>query len=62
MKKIIEAVKDTSESLAAKEDALDEEINEKFDKLVSLVEQRRNCILNQLHFKISAKREKLGES
>ena len=61
MKSIIEAVKQTSESLAAKQEGLDDEINDRFDHLVALVEQRRTNMLNQLHFKASAKREKLGK-
>ena len=34
-------------------------INDTFDQLAALLEQRRTCLLNQLHFRVAAKREKL---
>ena len=60
IKKSIEEIKATNESLLNKEDDLDDEINDKFDQLVAMIEQRRTCLLNQLHFRVSSKREKLG--
>ena len=61
IRKNIEAIKATSESLGHKEEDLDDKINDTFDQLVALLEQRRTCLLNQLHFRIASKREKLGE-
>ena len=60
IRKNIEAIKATSESLGHKEEDLDDKINDTFDQLVALLEQRRTCLLNQLHFRIASKREKLG--
>ena len=60
IKKSIESIKGTNESLLNKEDDLDDEINDRFDQLVAMIEQRRTCLLNQLHFRVSSKREKLG--
>jgi hypothetical protein len=60
MKNSIERVKATTESLAAKEEALDDEINDTCDQLVAMLEERRTNLLNQLHFRVSTKREKLG--
>ena len=59
-KKSIADIKSTNESLGAKEGDLDDAINDKFDQLVAMIEQRRTCLLNQLHFRVSSKREKLG--
>jgi len=59
IKKSIESIKGTNESLLNKEDDLDDEINDRFDQLVAMIEQRRTCLLNQLHFRVSSKREKL---
>ena len=59
VRKSIEAIKATSESLGHKEDDLDDVINDTFDQLVALLEQRRTCLLNQLHFRVASKREKL---
>lgn len=61
IRKSIEAIRTTSESLGHKEEDLDDQINDTFDQLVARLEQRRTCLLNQLHFRIAAKREKLGE-
>ena len=61
IRKSIEAIKATSESLVHKEEDLDDQINDTFDQLVAMLEQRRTCLLNQLHFRIASKREKLGE-
>ena len=60
IKKSIEAIKLTSESLAHKEEDLDDDINDTFDQLVALLEQRRTSLLNQLHFRVASKRDKLG--
>jgi hypothetical protein len=60
MKGGIERVKETTESLAAKEEALDDEINDTCDQLVAMIEERRTILLDQLHFRVSTKREKLG--
>ena len=60
VKESIGAIKLTNESLVSKEEDLDDEINDTFDKLVAMIEQRRTCLLNQLHFRVSSKREKLG--
>ena len=60
MKNSIERVKATTESLTAKEEALDDEINDTCDQLVAMLEERRTNLLNQLHFRVSTKREKLG--
>ena len=60
MKNSIERVKSTTESLTAKEEALDDEINDTCDQLVAMLEERRTNLLNQLHFRVSTKREKLG--
>jgi len=59
MKSGIERVKATAESLAAREEALDDEINDTCDQLVAMIEERRTNLLNQLHFRASTKREKL---
>jgi len=59
VKESIGAIKLTNESLVSKEEDLDDEINDTFDKLVAMIEQRRTCLLNQLHFRVSSKREKL---
>merc|ERR1719300_334007 len=59
MKESIERVKETSESLTAKEEKLDDEINDTCDQLVAMIEERRTHLLNQLHFRASSKREKL---
>ena len=61
IKKSIETIKLTSESLAHKEDDLDDDINDTFDQLVALLEQRRTSLLNQLHFRVASKRDKLGK-
>ena len=61
IKKSIEAIKLTSESLAHKEEDLDDDINDTFDQLVALLEQRRTNLLNQLHFRVASKRDKLGK-
>ena len=50
MKNSIERVKATTESLTAKEEALDDEINDTCDQLVAMLEERRTNLLNQLHF------------
>merc|ERR1719492_585916 len=59
IKKSIETIKLTSESLAHKEEDLDDDINDTFDQLVALLEQRRTSLLNQLHFRVASKRDKL---
>ena len=59
-KKSIADIKSTNESLVAKEEDLDDAINDKFDQLVAMIEQRRKCLLNQLHFRVNSKKEKLG--
>ena len=56
----IEAIRATSESLGHKEDCLHDSINDTFDSLAAVLEQRRTSLLNQLHFRVAAKREKLG--
>ena len=61
IKKSIETIKLTSESLAHKEEDLDDDINDTFDQLVALLEQRRTSLLNQLHFRVASKRDKLGK-
>ena len=60
IKRSIEDIKSTNDSLLTKEDDLDDVINDRFDQLVAMIEQRRTCLLNQLHFRVSSKREKLG--
>ena len=60
MKENIERVKETTASLTAKEEALDDEINDTCDQLIAMIEERRTHLLNQLHFRVSTKREKLG--
>ena len=62
IRKSIEAIRTTSESLGHKEEDLDDQINDTFDQLVARLEQRRTCLLNQLHFRVASKREKLGRS
>jgi len=59
IKSSIEDIKSTNESLLTKEEDLDDTINDRFDQLVAMIEQRRTCLLNQLHFRVSSKREKL---
>merc|ERR1711892_359321 len=59
MKESIEAIQVTNESLVNKEEDLHDEINDTFDQLVAMIEQRRTCLLNQLHFRVLSKREKL---
>jgi len=49
----------TKESLSRKGEDLEDDINDKFDQVVALIEERRSCLLNQLHSRISSKREKL---
>ena len=61
IRKSIEAIRTTSESLGHKEEDLDDQINDTFDQLVARREQRRTCLLNQLHFRVASKREKLGK-
>ena len=61
IKRSIEDIKSTNDSLLTKEDDLDDVINDRFDQLVAMIEQRRTCLLNQLHFRVSSKREKLGK-
>ena len=61
IKKSIETIKLTSESLAHKAEDLDDDINDTFDQLVALLEQRRTSLLNQLHFRVASKRDKLGK-
>ena len=61
IKKSIETIQLTSESLAHKEEDLDDDINDTFDQLVALLEQRRTSLLNQLHFRVASKRDKLGK-
>ena len=61
MKRGIERVTGTSESLTAREEALDDEINDTCDQLIAMIEERRTNLLNQLHFRVSTKREKLGK-
>ena len=60
IKRSIEEIKSTNESLLTKEEDLDDVINDRFDQLIAMIEQRRTCLLNQLHFRVSSKREKLG--
>ena len=62
IKKSIETIKLTSESLGQKEEDLDDSINDTFDELVAMLEQRRTSLLNQLHFRVASKRDKLGKS
>ena len=59
IRKSIESIKATSESLEHKEEDLDDVINDTFDQLVAMLEQRRTCLLNQLHFRVANKKEKL---
>ena len=61
IKRSIEDIKSTNDSLLTKEEDLDDVINDRFDQLVAMIEQRRTCLLNQLHFRVSSKREKLGK-
>ena len=61
IKKSIETIKLTSESLGQKEEDLDDSINDTFDELVAMLEQRRTSLLNQLHFRVASKRDKLGK-
>ena len=61
MQESIEAVKLIIESLVRKEEDLEDEINDTFDQVVALIEERRSCLLNQLHSRISSTREKLGK-
>ena len=61
IKESIEAIQVTNESLVNKEEDLHDEINDTFDQLVAMIEQRRTCLLNQLHFRVLSKREKLGK-
>ena len=61
IKKSIETIKMTSESLGDKEEDLDDSINDTFDQLVAMLEQRRTSLLNQLHFRVASKRDKLGK-
>ena len=61
IKKSIQSIKLTSESLGHKEEDLDDSINDTFDQLVAMLEQRRTCLLNQLHFRVASKRDKLGK-
>ena len=61
IKKSIETIKLTRDSLGQKEEDLDDSINDTFDELVAMLEQRRTSLLNQLHFRVASKRDKLGK-
>ena len=43
IRKSIEAIRTTSDSLGHKEEDLDDQINDTFDQLVARLEQRRTC-------------------
>jgi hypothetical protein len=60
MKEGIIAVKLIIESLRSKEETLEDEINDTFDQVVAIIEERRTCLLNQLHSRVSSTCEKLG--
>ena len=60
MKEYIEAIKLVIKSLKIKEETLEDEINDTFDQVVAIIEERRACLLNQLHSRISSTCEKLG--
>ena len=57
----VEAVKLIGESLLSKEETLEDEINDTFDQVVAIIEERRKCLLNQLHSRVSSTCEKLGK-
>ena len=59
LKESINAVKLIIESLLTKEETLEDEINDTFDQVVAIIEERRSCLLNQLHSRVSSTREKL---
>ena len=54
MKEYIEAIKLVIKSLKIKEETLEDEINDTFDQVVAIIEERRACLLNQLHSRISS--------
>ena len=56
----LETVNITLESLRSKEQDLEDEINDKFDQVVAIIEERRACLLTQLHSRVSSVCEKLG--
>ena len=60
MKGNVGVIKLIIESLRAKEEALEDEINDKFDQLAAVLEERRTCLLNQLHSRVNTTCEKLG--
>ena len=61
LKESINAVKLILESLLTKEETLEDEINDKFDQVVAIIEERRSCLLNQLHSRVRSTQEKLGK-
>ena len=61
LKESINAIKLIIESLLTKEETLEDEINDKFDQVVAIIEERRSCLLNQLHSRVASHREKLGK-
>ena len=61
MQESIDAVELTTEDLVSKGEDLEDEINDMFDQIVAMLEERRTCLLNQLHSRIDSKREKLGK-
>lgn len=60
IKMVVENVEETIASLNNKEEALTDEINDRFDELVAQLEARRADLLRQLHYRLETKRDKLG--
>ena len=61
MQESIDTVELTTEDLVSKGEDLEDEINDMFDQIVAMLEERRTCLLNQLHSRIDSKREKLSK-
>jgi len=55
----VDVIKLIIESLRNKEETLEDEINDRFDQLAAIIEERRACLLNQLHSRVSSTCEKL---
>ena len=57
----VDVIKLIIESLRNKEETLEDEINDKFDQVAAIIEERRACLLHQLHSRVSSTCEKLGK-